>query len=252
MNPVLFKTKTRTFSDKFRPTYSHVLRKLEVAIVDSADDDFWTNDGIFDSIGYFPIEGFANAFETFLTENNLLKEEKIEFIRESQRRFKEWGVVLDSKHEKLNGGGTEDQFWTYLKGSAGINTIVKFLEHELTSLSGSSIKLTNSTKGDLDEGHNDENEIGNTGSITWVNKTELSELIYVLYHSKRILKNGIPIQQKELTALFNEIFNTDLKEPSDLLNKSVATFKRGEDGKTFINELNTLLEEYHNKKRGKP
>lgn len=83
--------------------------------------------------------------------------------------------------------------------------------------------------------------------ISWENQTELSELIYVIFHSKRILKNGKPIQQKELTNLFNQTFNTDIKEPIDLVNKSVKTYKKNKDGKTFISELNSLLEEYKKK-----
>jgi hypothetical protein len=87
--------------------------------------------------------------------------------------------------------------------------------------------------------------------LSWKNKTELSELIFVLFHSKRVLKNGLPIQKRELTQIFNKLFNTDIKEPSDLLGKTTRTYKRGDDGQTFIKELNSYLEEYHGKKRAK-
>jgi hypothetical protein len=66
--------------------------------------------------------------------------------------------------------------------------------------------------------------------ISWDNQTELSELIYVLFHSKRVLKNGKPIQQKELTELLNQ--------------KSMKSYKKDRLGKTFMSELNSLLEKY--------
>ena len=88
-------------------------------------------------------------------------------------------------------------------------------------------------------------------NLEWDNKTEISELIYVLFHSKRIKINGKPIEQKQLTEIFNKLFNTDIKTPVDLLNKSVKTFKRGEDGNTFINELNTIFNTYIDKIRDK-
>ncbi len=83
--------------------------------------------------------------------------------------------------------------------------------------------------------------------ISWENQTELSELIYVLFHSKRVLKNGKPIQQKDLTELLNKTFNTSIKEPTDLLKKSIPSYKKSIDGKTFISELNSILEVYKKK-----
>lgn len=102
-------------------------------------------------------------------------------------------------------------------------------------------------------------QYGNDGSsameyskeVVWENKTELSELIYALYHSKRIKINGKPIEQKELTEILCKLFNVEIKTPTDLLNKSATTFKRGEDGNTFINELNTILNNYIEKVRDK-
>lgn len=87
--------------------------------------------------------------------------------------------------------------------------------------------------------------------MQWDQKTEISELIYVLYHSKRIKVNGIPIEQKDLTEIFCKLFNTDIKTPTDLLNKTAKTFKKGEDGKTFISELNSILNDYIDKIRDK-
>lgn len=89
--------------------------------------------------------------------------------------------------------------------------------------------------------HNINNE------ISWENQTELSELIYVLFHSKKVLKNGKPIQQKDLTELLNKTFNTNIKEPTDLLKKSMTSNKVVYDGKTFISELNSILEVYKKK-----
>ena len=83
--------------------------------------------------------------------------------------------------------------------------------------------------------------------ISWENQTELSELIYVLFHSKKVLKNGKPIQQKDLTELLNKTFNTNIKEPTDLLKKSMTSNKVVYDGKTFISELNSILEVYKKK-----
>lgn len=95
----------------------------------------------------------------------------------------------------------------------------------------------------------DEIEISHSKDLEWDNKTELAELIYVLYHSKRIKVNGKPIEQQKLTKIFCKLFNTQIDSPVDLLNKTAKTFKKGEDGKTFISELNTILEKYIDKIR---
>ena len=47
--------------------------------------------------------------------------------------------------------------------------------------------------------------------------------------------------------MFNKTFNTDIKEPTDLLKKSMTSNKVVFDGKTFISELNSILESYKKK-----
>lgn len=96
----------------------------------------------------------------------------------------------------------------------------------------------------LEDTKTDTNNENTNNLISWENQTELSELIYVLFHSKRVLKNGKPIEIKDLTELFNKTFNTNIKTPTDLVNKSVKSYKKSIDGKTFISELNTILEVY--------
>lgn len=81
--------------------------------------------------------------------------------------------------------------------------------------------------------------------IEWDNKTEISELIYVLFHSKRIKKNGVPIEQRELTEIFCKLFNTKIKTPTDYLNKSAKTYKKNTDGNTLMNELKGYIDAYN-------
>lgn len=78
-----------------------------------------------------------------------------------------------------------------------------------------------------------------TTSKTLGYKTDLKELLFVLYKSERIIKNKKPIEHKELTRIFNELLGTDvnLENPSDKINR------RSLD-KTYINELNEIMNEH--------
>lgn len=73
---------------------------------------------------------------------------------------------------------------------------------------------------------------------------DLSELIYVLVKSESIYKNGKNITQKDLTEIFNKIFNTDFKDVSDNLYKGFQTYKRSDDKKTYIKSLYEIIEQY--------
>lgn len=74
------------------------------------------------------------------------------------------------------------------------------------------------------------------------NKTELSMLIVSLYRSKRILADGMPIEQKELKRLFEKLFSIELDNLNDLVRAGITTNKATFDKKHFLNELKDLIE----------
>jgi hypothetical protein len=80
---------------------------------------------------------------------------------------------------------------------------------------------------------------------------DLCELIYVLQKSESIYKNGKNITQKDLTELFNNIFNTDIKNISDNLNKGFKTYKRNDDNDTYIKSLYNIIEQRIEEKNNK-
>lgn len=82
-------------------------------------------------------------------------------------------------------------------------------------------------------------------NLEWDSQTEISELIYVLYKSKKIKLNGKPIEQRILTEIFCNLFNTKIKTPTDYLNKSATTYKKNLDKKTLMNELKGYIDEYN-------
>jgi len=80
--------------------------------------------------------------------------------------------------------------------------------------------------------------------LFWENKTELSELIYSLWKSNRILSKGTPILQKDLIVIFEKRFNVNLNNFHDLLREGKSSAKRSIDKKYFMNELLNYVEKY--------
>ncbi len=90
---------------------------------------------------------------------------------------------------------------------------------------------------------NHKKNAGYSMKITWDDKTDLCELVYVLYKSNKIKKDGNPISQKELAELFSSIFNNDIRgQVNDLVGKRLRETERGERPMaTFIGQLYSMI-----------
>lgn len=89
-----------------------------------------------------------------------------------------------------------------------------------------------------------------TNQFTWSNsKTDLAELVYALAKTEIIRsdKTGKTATKKELLKFFSELFGQDITDES-LLTKSMNTFKRKTDSKTFTRKLADIFDNYLEKK----
>lgn len=90
-------------------------------------------------------------------------------------------------------------------------------------------------------------------NLNWdSDKYELVELIYSLYKSNRIKKDNKPITLKDLTEVFETIFNIEIKGISDILTKGLNATKRAENEEYFLKELVKYIDDRVNELRNKP
>lgn len=241
MNPVLLKIKIIDFMKLFRKDFSYILMLFNDD-KDQYGSEFWELDEHFKNHSFLPIVNFHKLFKDFIIENELTLSEKEFFIRECTRTFKEKILIIDSAYEKFNENSEDEEcyFFQYLTCKRCAEVLIEFLDYEIKQVEQGI--LPNSDKKEL---------FRTEFQLEWNNKTEISELIYALYHSKRIKVNGRPIEQKELTKVFNKLFSIEIEKPIDLLNKSVKTYKKGTDGKTFLSELNSIVVSYISQVREK-
>lgn len=239
MNPILFKKKVIDFMAPFYKDFDYVMMLMRDD-KEKYSDEFMELHEYFQKNSFLSVIDFSNNLKGFLKENELTEVENELFVNECRRTFKGLIINIDSAYERYTseGGGFCIEH-ALCKRNAEI--LIEFLDYEIKHIEGKPGFKNGIVKGSDDLGL----------PLEWSNKTEISELIFVLFHSQRIKVNGRPIEQKELTKVFSKLFNTDIKEPSDLLGKTTRTYKRGDDGQTFIKELNSYLEDYHGKKRAK-
>lgn len=90
----------------------------------------------------------------------------------------------------------------------------------------------------------------NNSNLRWVgDKNELCELLWALWKSQRVkdANTGKTIEREKLIKEFENLFNIDLKNFDDLLNRKLKTYQ-SQDNKTFVNELKNLIDERISKK----
>lgn len=239
MNPILFQKKVIDFMAPFYKDFDYVMMLMRDD-KEEYSNEFMELHEYFQQNSFLSVIDFSDNLKRFLKENELTESENELFVNECRRTLKGMIINIDSAYERYTSEGRGFCIEHALcKKNAEI--LIEFLDYE--------IKHIEEKQGFKNGIVKDSDSIN--FPLEWSNKTELSELIFVLFHSKRVLKDGLPIQQKDLTSIFNKLFNTDIKEPSDLLGKTARTYKRGDDGQTFIKELNGYLEKYHDKKRVK-
>jgi hypothetical protein len=195
--------------------------------------------GVQERIDFYMLHDRINNFNENLT---LEPRESLLFLNEILKTITGW-LRLINDIEGVQGcefmGDIFDSTYIIIEN---IENCIKFLQYEIEETE-KSLNHTPISRDGLNK--------NSSYRLEWGNKTEISELIYVLFHSQRIKVNGQPIEQKELAKVFSELFNTEIEKPIDLLNKSVKTFKKGEHGKTFLSELNSILDGYIDKVREK-
>lgn len=90
----------------------------------------------------------------------------------------------------------------------------------------------------------------NNSNLLWVgDKNELCELLWALWKSQRVkdANTGKTIEREKLINEFENLFNIDLKNFDDLLNRKLKTYQ-SQDNKTFVNELKNIIDERISKK----
>jgi len=232
MNPILLKHLIHEFFSEYRHLYSDFIQELKIPRKDNHADEP-KNEKIRLFQKQVKLKYFHEKFAAIARESEFSHADLVEFIKDSLLFFRENINYIESIFDS-NRNLIEDNSFIAFQHTYNTNEIIKYLEFELTKIKESGL-LT-------------KDELMKSSIIkpkySWENKTELSELIHVLYKSNRIKKDGLSIQKKELTQLLIDFFDLNDFEPSDLANKSAKTFKKGADGKTFINELNEIMNSY--------
>ncbi len=82
-------------------------------------------------------------------------------------------------------------------------------------------------------------------SFEWCySKTDLSELIYALYHSDAIKKRGRSLTEEQMVWIFERLLGMDLSNYDHLLESAInKTSKRSVKGNYFIRKLLDKVEE---------
>lgn len=226
MNPILLRDLISDFCFEYSVFYSNKIASItNTQSLNYSKKERSLNEEA-DNIKYF-----HKKYLKFIKENQLTNAEIDLFIEDVLRSFKDIEVRLSDAYESIKKKGDS---WFVVISVQPTTKIILYLELELDKIRKTGLLTTNEFA---------ESKKVNSG-YSWENKTELSELIHVLYKSERIKKNGVAIEKQELTRLFQDLFRFNKFNPIDLLNKSVKSYKKGDDGKSFINELNEYMKDY--------
>ena len=233
MNPVLLKHLSQHFFSDYIIPYSGLIDELRVANKSNKEYEPST-----EKMSHFSdivnVTLFHTKYNSFIKNYEITGVDLAQFINDTILNFRERVVQIESLFDD-----NENKIKEYIWMVSFLHTyqtteIIKYLEYELKKLSESGVE-------NLDDAII---RLVAKPKYTWDNKTELSQLIHVLFKSNRIKKDGNPIQKKELSQLTAEFFNINSFEPSDYINKSAKSYKSSTDGKTFISELNQIMTSY--------
>lgn len=228
MNKILLDNLLKGYWTNIRKNIEWQFQKHYSEIYDGRDSCFWRRK--------MKLNEFCEIWYNFTQSNKLSDSDIIYSINYFLKDFRHIEHTLKKTVEKLKVENKEKIFrGDFRFDSSNLNLFKNFFISELDNLTNTKFKETESNEVIIKPTDN---------GISWENKTELCQLILVLARSKKIFKNGKPILQKDLIDLFSKTFNIEKLNFHDLVMGSVKTNKVTYDGKTFISELNKLMNDY--------
>lgn len=228
MNKILLDNLLKGYLTNIRKNIEWEFQGHYIEIYDFRDSCFWRRK--------MKLNEFCEIWYNFTQSNKLSDSDIIYSINYFLKNFSHIERTLKKTVEKLKVENKEKIFrGDFRFDSSNLNSYKNFFISELDNLTNTKFKETESNEVIIKPTDN---------GISWENKTELCQLILVLARSKKIFKNGKPILQKDLIDLFSKTFNIEKLNFHDLVMGSVKTNKVTYDGKTFISELNKLMNDY--------